>query len=137
MATMQIAGLRELHRKLKQLEGKLAKKALRKGLRGGAKDVQAAAKALAPTDSGDLAANIKVRTAKLGRGGRGMVGVSVQSTAASFGRYFYPPHIEFGTDEVEAQSYMRRAADERRRHAVAIIATVTGREIDAQARRTA
>ena len=125
---MKVLGLKELDRKLARLEGKAAKKIVRKAVRSGAKLIHAEAKRLVPVDEGEIKTSIKVRAGKSKRG-RKEININVIAGTDHAGA------VEFGTDVMEAQPFMRPAADNKGRAAVAVIATEIGRGIEALAKK--
>jgi HK97 gp10 family phage protein len=91
---VQVKGLTECLNALKELDSKVQKSILRKGLRAGAKIVLAAAKADAPERTGRLKRNLKVRG---GKSGKGKVGLTVGASAKDFtGPAFYASFLEYG-----------------------------------------
>lgn len=87
-------GIEETRRALEELGPKVEKKVIRKGLREGAKEVLAAARAEAPERSGILKKNIKIRS---GRGSKGTIVLTVGVGAKDFkGPTFYASFILFG-----------------------------------------
>lgn len=93
--TIELVGDRELIRKLRHLETVVARKAIRKGLRAGAKIITAEARRQAPVgESRKLRRAIKTRAAKRSRR---YIGVVTQLGAGDFmGETFYGAFQEFG-----------------------------------------
>lgn len=91
---MKVIGAKEVERKLKELEPKLAKKVLKRGLRAGAKIVRKAAQSKAPIKTGGIKKGIKVRAGKTKKGFISIrVGVGNQWFT---GPNFYAAFVEFG-----------------------------------------
>jgi HK97 gp10 family phage protein len=108
MATFTIDGITEIRRAFRELPPTLAKKVIRQGMRTALKPVQAAAKALAPKDTGELARYIVVRAARARK--RGVIALDVRVGEGDFkGEQFYAAFPEFGTSKQPAQHYMERA----------------------------
>lgn len=117
--TVVITGIGELDRRLRALEAKIAKQAIRQGLRAGMKDVQAKARALAPRDQGTLKRDIKVRATKRTRKRR--LGIKVQigeNGRAQVGK-FYGAFQELGAGRKARSARVRVKAHRRRGHPVA------------------
>jgi HK97 gp10 family phage protein len=118
-----IEGMPELTAKLQQFEMKLQKRAMRLATKEAAQVVLHQARALAPIDSGNLAAGLKVRAKVKGRRGSKEVGSSVVTTAVNgtIGKKsYYAAAVEFGTENMEAQPFLRPAASKSRSRAEAI-----------------
>ena len=106
--------VKDITRKLKNLEPKLRKKALGRAAKAAMKPVLSAVRSAAPRDDGPLRKSIRLRNLKRSRS---RVGVTVASKAAwlsdpdSDG--FYPAQVEFGwragETDVEGQHFMERA----------------------------
>jgi HK97 gp10 family phage protein len=91
---IEAKGIQQVQQALKELDDKVSRSILRKGLRQGAKVVLAAAKADAPERTGRLKRNLKVRNKK---GGKGKAALSVGAAAKDFtGEAFYSSFIEYG-----------------------------------------
>jgi HK97 gp10 family phage protein len=138
---MYLKGEQDLIRKLRSLTSKDAKAAIRKGTRVGAKIVQASAKVHAPKLTGDLAADIKVRS--LVRSQK-YVGTTVRN-AMFKGDRFYGGFQELGwkvgsrklgdgRKQVPGRHYMKRAADEVGRQALEATAAEIWAEIERRAK---
>lgn len=93
-AGLNVAGLQETKQALEALGIKTEKKIIRKGLRAGAKIVQAACQSEAPKLTGFMASKIKVRS---GKAGKGKLAVTVGVGAKDFkGDAFYGAFVEYG-----------------------------------------
>lgn len=95
-AAIQVEGLKELGETLRNLDAKLVKKVVRKGLRAGAKVVLAEVRASAPKRTGRMAKAFQITGG--GRGvKRGQVGLRLQVGKKWFvGDQFYAGFQEFG-----------------------------------------
>ncbi len=116
-----LTGIKEIDRKLRDLEPKVTKKHLRKALRAGQKIVAAAVREEAPRDSGFLAKQVKIRATKRSRK---RIGVDVvipgkpfyeagpaKSRAGGKGKRstpFYPAPVHFGTNKRPANDFAKR-----------------------------
>lgn len=115
VATFDISmlGVPQLTAEFKALESKFQKKALRKGLRAGAKIIQRAAKANAPQgETGNLRKFIKVRADKRSRsrlGIRVMTGTRDQLGIDANDPVYYPGVVEYGSKNRPPQPFMRPA----------------------------
>lgn len=89
--SFKITGAKELQKKLRELGPKIEKKVMRQALRAGAKIIQAEAKKLAPVDSGELRAGIKVRAVKKRKPGQVRIRVSTGEDDAFYGFF-----VEYG-----------------------------------------
>ena len=99
-----------LDKALSRLPKNLANKGARKATREAAKIVQRDAVQLAPIDTGQLEASIKVRARKRSRRNRGTVGHSVMTGEHLFqGDQFYAGFQELGTEKMEANPFLRPA----------------------------
>lgn len=106
---LNIEGAKELEKKLLSFEPKLGKKIIRQALRSGAKLILAEAKANVPVDTGALRDSLKVRAM---RKRKHRYGVMVQTSEGWFkGEQFYGAFVEFGTDKMAAQPFVRPAFD--------------------------
>jgi HK97 gp10 family phage protein len=111
---MMTIGEKEVFEKLKNFVPKLAKKAIRQGLRAAAKLVQKSAKSKAPKKSGALQKAIKVRSAKARKG---QIGIKVGIGKYWFkGDEFYGGFQEFGWHLGRRKSRSRGASDARPFH---------------------
>jgi HK97 gp10 family phage protein len=120
MVDIEIKGLDEIEKRLKQLPQKVAKKVVRKAVREGAKPILKAAQSKVPVKTGALKKSLKVRAmkAKLAKGGAGVhVGVSDQWFK---GDLFYGGMVEFGTKNMPAKPFIRPAYDEKKNEAVKV-----------------
>lgn len=106
-AGMTIVGVEEVERALRALPGKVAKQAIRKPLRAGAKIVLARAKQNVPAESGALKKSLKVRA---GKRSRNTISIRVATGKGWFtGETFYGAFVEFGTAKMKARHYVQRA----------------------------
>lgn len=104
----ELIGDKKLFKKFERLTGPEQKKILKKAMREVyAKPVAARAKQLVPTRAGRLAKTIKVRTAKT-RGRPKPIGFAVRAGDGTP----YASYVELGSQFQEAQSFLRKAADE-------------------------
>lgn len=101
-----VTGIMEIDRALKQVEAKTQKKIVRRSMRNSMKkEVLAEARAKSPVDSGLMKSQIKVRA---GNAKRGDIAVVVQVGDKKFNN-FYPKFVEFGTTNIAAREFMRKA----------------------------
>jgi len=105
-----ITGDKEVDAELKKVEPKLAKKALRKAARKGAKIVQARMKQLAPVRTGKLRKAIKVRAQKRSRTQLGARVIS-DSIIRDGEKTYYGMAWEYGTKKITARPFIRPAAE--------------------------
>lgn len=99
-------------RKFGILEEKVQRKVLRGAMRQAAKSVQAAAKGMAPVDTGELAASIDISAL---RRSRKQFGMRIFSSAASLKtERFYSAYVEFGSLRKEARPFLGPALRSRR-----------------------
>ena len=139
-----VTGLKEIESNLKDLEGKLAGRALRAGVREGAEVIHEEAERLAPRRTGALAAGIKVAT-KIGQD-RGRIAedlgiarfqLTVTDTGKSVVRarigliasVFYGLFHEFGTRFMAAHPFMRPALDVKANQAIEKVTNKVRQEI--------
>lgn len=109
MIELELKGVAETVGKLLTFPKKQATKAIRKGLRAGAKVMTAAVKAATPVRSGALRRAIKTRAMKRSRN---KIGVRTTIGAEGFykGKTFYGAFVEFGTKKMDARHFMEKAA---------------------------
>jgi len=132
---MVITGDDELNKKLKLLAGKDAKKVVRKALRPALKPVLQEARGGAPTKSGQLKKNIKIKSIARSRtyiGARVTSGLGkAKSGNENSGKAFYGAFLEFGTKvrrnrkgayrgAIKPFRYMGLASAKKREHALRI-----------------
>lgn len=106
---LKITGIKEIDKKLKQLEPKVAKKMMRKALRAAQKAMTKEVKNNAPTDEGDMK---KAVTTKAGK--RSRYKASVNTTFKDDGlQDFYPRFVEYGAPEIgrEPNPFLRKSFD--------------------------
>jgi HK97 gp10 family phage protein len=130
-----ITGDDELNKKLKLLAGKDAKKVVRKSLRPALKPVLQEARGAAPTKSGQLKKNIKIKSIARSRtyiGARVTSGLGkAKSGNENSGVAYYGSFLEYGTKprttksganrgKVKPIRFMLRAAEKKREHALRI-----------------
>ena|ERR1017187_8632608 len=119
-------GLDQLVTKLQSLKKTKAKAAIRKGTRQGSKIVQAVTKRLAPSRTGTLQRNIKVRSLKRSRV---WTGVTCQLEV------YYGAFTELGFKsrkarrQIPAQHFMQRAAEQARNQAMRVALDTINTEI--------
>ena len=119
--TFQIRGLPELIHKFDTIESKFRTKYIRQAIRKGAKPINAEAKSLVPVNSGRLKKSIKTRSLKRSRK---TIGVNIKTSCSDnmfTGEVFYGGMVEFGTERMAAQPFMRPAFDNKKRVAERII----------------
>lgn len=121
---ISVLGSTELERQFKKLASSEQRKVARRALRKAARPIQAAAKSLAPKDLGNMARTIKIRAV---RRSRKHVGVIVRTgTRDDLGisddnKWYYPAHVELGTQHLPARPFMRPALDHNRDRSIAIL----------------
>lgn len=103
----EVDGIKQLFKKLDQLEPKMARKPLRTGTRKGARLVLEVARALAPVDEGDLEASLRVRAGKRRRGR--IEHNAIAGAEQGAGDPYYAGFVNFGTRFQEADWYMTQA----------------------------
>lgn len=99
MSLVHVKGFEQLDKFLQELPAKVEKNVLRGGLRAGARVVQAVAAGNIRTDSGELAASLKVSTRA--RGG--------EVKATVYTKVFYARWVEYGTRPHRIEPKNRRA----------------------------
>jgi HK97 gp10 family phage protein len=109
---LRLFGVKELDRALKGLEPKVRRKVISRAIRTALKVVKAAVEAAAPVgESGNLRRSVVVRAVK-GRK-RGVIALEVRIGEGNFkGKTYYAAFIEFGTKDIPAHGFMRKAFDE-------------------------
>ncbi len=105
---VEVTGLKELDRKLKQLEPKLAKKALRKAVSAAAEPIRKEARRLAPRRTGFLRRNI-IKSVKR----RGSIVLAKIGTSEDA---FYGLFVE-----TQKKPFLRPAFDTQKNRAVAVV----------------
>lgn len=123
-----------LQKRLDQLDKRVQKAIVRRGLRKAAKDVLDSARANVAVDTGALRDGLAVKAVKPKRG---VFGLQVATpTRAELGidaeaKGFYPAVLEYGSENHTARPYLRPALDENREKARATIAASIRAELDA------
>lgn len=152
MANQFVIGADKLEALLKKLPENVSKKVVTAALRSGAaiiaKQARANLRASPSVDSGLLAGNITSRTRRRSRKGKAVVSVgAARKTAqvvrkgkskpikASPSRYAH--FIEFGTEKMPAEPFMRPALDTQGGAAIAKIMEMMGRGVEREARKMA
>lgn len=120
----KVEGSKELIAKLNALKKTDAKAAIRKGTRAGAKIVQAAAKELAPVDTGKMRDAIKVRSLPRSRV---WTGTDVKLDNAD--TYYYS-FVELGTKRSKATGFLKDAAEQSKDEAIDVAIEITKEEIE-------
>ncbi len=119
---VEVKGLKELDRQLKQLEPKLAKKVMRKAVSAGAEPIRKEARRLAPRRTGFLAKNI-IKSVK--RRGSTVI-AKIGTTKAAF----YGIFVEFGTKTgTPMKPFLRPAFDTQARRAIGVISDKIAAEL--------
>ena len=102
-----ITGDKEIDKSLSQFEAKIQRKTLRKASKTAANLILRDAKTLVPHETGLLEASLKVRPV---RKSRTRIGHSVTTREGLFqGNEFYGGFVELGTENMEADPYLRPA----------------------------
>lgn len=99
--------LKKIEKKLKEVGGKKAASAIRKGSRAGAKIIASKTKDLVPVNTGALKRAIKVRALKRSRT---RIGAQVQLSGSAFSGRFYGGYVEYGTKKHKGAQFMRKAS---------------------------
>lgn len=136
VASLTITGTKQLERKLKQLEPKVAKKVIRQSLRAGAKIIHTAAKAEAPKRTGVLRKSLKVRAARRNR--RGTYAVMVTSGEAGnmfTGKAFYGAFIHWGTKFITSNPFIKRVYAQKEQEARSVVLKSMAEGIEREARK--
>lgn len=128
---LHIHGAAEMAKVLEALPEHLAKKSLVKALRLAGEVVREAAEVTAPRDSGELAKNIIVRSA---RGNTG-TGATVQVGPSS--DVFYGLFTEIGTKNIMPKRWLTRAFDFSAEQALHVLGAALGRELEQTAEKLA
>lgn len=119
--SVKIEGAKELEKKLLSFEPKLGRKIVRQALRKAAKPILAKAKSLVPVRTGALKKSLRIRALKKRKH---RYGVMVATSEGWFvGMEFYGAFVEFGTDKITAQPFVRPAFDAEKANAERIIRT--------------
>jgi HK97 gp10 family phage protein len=123
---ISILGDKKLQKKLNKLIDKDAKKIVVQSVRTGANIVKERAQSLAPQGkTGRLKSGLRLRTSTR----RNRLAVFIQTkkrshfNIAANSKFFYPAIVEFGAprSNIPANSYLRRAMEERRERALTVI----------------
>lgn len=135
MMTAKIEGLAELERKMKLLPEKVARNALRAGVNAGAQVIKKEAKRLAPVDTGNLAKRAIYVTRSRREGSRTKevykVGVRVGEKEAEKNRdAYYWFMLEYGTEKMAAQPFMRPAFENKKLEAIEAMRKKLAQRID-------
>jgi len=103
-----VTGIKEIDRKLKDLEPKLAKKVIRREIRKSLKPIEAEARVLAPVGlTGRLSKAIRI---KAGRSRRGQIKLIVSIDRKDLpAEVFYGGFVNWGTKYMEPRLFLTRA----------------------------
>jgi HK97 gp10 family phage protein len=98
MEGIQLNGVSETKEALRALDTKVQKSLIRKALRAGSKIVLAQAKANAPSNTGNLRSNLRIRS---GKAKKGTIALTVGASAKGFKGHgnknaFYLSFVEYG-----------------------------------------
>jgi HK97 gp10 family phage protein len=126
----KVEGLKELDKKLRELEPKIAKKVLRTAVKKAAMPMLHSARANTPVLTGRLVSSLVISTRFSKK--YGSYTASIQTKAGAFkGETFYGSFIEFGYHRgkrghqdrpfIPGQHFMRRAFDENRDSSLSIL----------------
>ena len=120
---IEVEGLEELRKKMREVGPKLAKKGLRAATNAAAQTIKKEAKALAPIDSGKLAKKaIYVKRSRRGSSASResyIVGVRVGRKESEKNRdAYYWFMVEFGTMKMAAQPFLRPAFENKKHEAI-------------------
>lgn len=119
-----ITGVKEIDRELKKLEAIDAKKAIRKGIRAGLDVILAQTKQIVPVRSGKLKKSLKKKALKRRKGRIGYKIVTAptkKEKEANPDLYLPGAAIEFGTESTPQNDFMKRAFEEKKAEAEAIV----------------
>lgn len=121
--TMKLIGDKKLARKFDKMPKRVQGRTVRRGLRAGAKLIQASALRLVPEDTGALAGTIKVRSGRRRRGRINMIivtGTRDELGIDSADPYYYPAVVEYGSEarNIPPTPFMADAADEKGQAAI-------------------
>lgn len=121
---IELTGMEELEKVLRQMPDGLAERDLASALRKGANVVRDEAQKNAPVDDGDLKDSIKVRKQKSGKGEAAVI--VAPTKPAGFHAHF----IEFGTVKQPAQPFLRPAFDSKQNEALEVIITSLAKKVE-------
>jgi HK97 gp10 family phage protein len=129
--TIKVEGLKQLDQALGEFSKSLAKNVLIRVLRKAAVPIQKAAQLMAPKRTGRLRRSIVISTRLSRREGK-------RYKPESFAEVYIGPHggipyetfVEFGTDDTEAEPFMRPAWHQEGRNALEIVRNELADEID-------
>lgn len=114
---LELKGFENVLAQFNTLEDKVQKKALRPALRAGAKIIQRAAKSKSPRASGKNRKFIKIKSIKRKRGSVGLMiqtGTRQQLEIPLDKQGYYPMVLEYGSEHVRKQPFMRPALEQNR-----------------------
>jgi len=122
MLVVKVEGLAELEKRMRELEPKLAKAALRSAVNAGSQVIKKEAKALAPVNTGRLARKAIYVARSRGESHSHRetykVGVRLGRKEAQKGMdAFYWWYLEYGTKFISARPFMRPAFEKKKNEA--------------------
>lgn len=132
---MKVQGLQEATQALRELDRKAQKRIVRKALRAGGKVIQDKARTEAPTRTGALKRNVKIRG---GRASKGSVALNIGIGARDFtGKTFYGGFVQYGhrigkralgskRKLVPPNEFLTRAFDATKEQAVTVVVQALG-----------
>lgn len=131
---MDVHGLKELERKLRELPEKLAKNGLRAAVAAGSRLVASEARRRVPVDSGTLKRSIytkQIREESNNQQQTFYVGSRHGKKEQAKGRdAYYFPFVEFGTEKSPAHPFMRPAFESTKEKAVEAVKTKLAERIE-------
>lgn len=135
--TVIITGDKKVNRMLRRLSAKEGKAAVRKAARPALKPLLKEARANAPKGAtGQLKKNVKIKALPRSRKHVGARVTSGPGKATNDGE-FYGGFLDLGTKKIEANRWLREAADSKRKSVLAIYGKLLRKEIIARARKAA
>lgn len=118
--SLSLIGDKKLIRKLNSLEPRDVKRALKQGMVAALEPVKARAQYLAPVKSGRLRRSIKI-VQYSGRhyvGGAVKTGTRKQLRIPANAEHYYPAAHEYGTQDMRARPFMRKALADKKKEAL-------------------
>lgn len=128
--TIRITGLKECVEALQQLSKSKAKAIVRKGLREGAKIIQATERSFAPVDTGLLQKSIGISGAA---GAQGTIAFAVSPKRSRFKGYYYAPVVIYGRSKsapFEGRDFVLRAFETKHVQAAQVAADYIEQHLD-------
>ena len=135
-----VEGSPELMAKLQSVPGKIANKAIRKGVRAAGKIILEETKSRAPVKTGTLKKMLAVRTSKPKKGRLGIKvgykkGDELVRMSKEGKRYYYPAAVEYGKKGVGGLHFQKESFEAKKDQATQTFGDTVGQVLEAEGKK--